>query len=85
MAKKTHDYCTQRWGWAISTVRLISATKVSMLGHGMGIKEGDEIQMEMKSKKVGRFEVTKISYFDNPTDMWDMEAQFLGYTDDKKD
>jgi hypothetical protein len=75
-----HDYTQNSWGHAVTYINPISDTTLNMLEHGNGIQVGHTLTMKMKSNRVGQFKVVKISYFDNPTDMWNMDATFIGYT-----
>jgi hypothetical protein len=76
---KTHDYTEQFWGHAISSFHKKSDTVLSMMGHGDGIKKGDLLTMKMQSGRIGKFKVLTVSYFSDPSDMWQLDAEFQGY------
>lgn len=79
---KNHNYVDQGWGWAVSSISANpDGCSVSMSGHGSGIRKSDTLTMKMRSGKIGKFEVTKIEYCNNPSDMWSMEAMFVGYVE----
>lgn len=77
---KNHDYTDQYWGHAISMITpLKKAGLFSMTGHGESIKKGHTLTMKMQSGRIGKFAVNKISYYQDPRDMWNLEATFTGY------
>lgn len=42
-------------------------------------QNGDELRCEMNSGKIARFEIKKVEYFRDPSDMWFAEASDIGY------
>jgi hypothetical protein len=80
-APTTHDYTQRYWGhdYVITDVHN-EGQRLSMCGWGRGIKAGDYILL-VSMRRPGenpstRYQVDSIEYYNDPADMWRMEASF---------
>lgn len=78
----THNYNRRCWGhdYAITSVRK-GGLEISVVGWGHGISAGDFMLLEGQSTEPGanpdtRYRVKKVQYYEDPADMWSMEATF---------
>lgn len=77
--KNVINYVEQFWGHAISMVKQNKDGSVFIMGHGRGITQDSYLLVQMASEKTGYMQILDISYFSNPTDMWEATAKFVGY------
>ncbi len=69
----THDYAENRWGHAIEILTVEDEGKsLWVAGFGLGVDEGDFIILDNHGRGEGttRYQVTEISYYRDPPDMW---------------
>lgn len=73
---QTHDYTVRYWGHSYEILRLIDdGAKVSICGHGLGIRTGDFVIFTNKCGTT-RYKVLEIEYRGDPNDMWFATMEF---------
>lgn len=72
--RKTHDYTVRKQGHDFAVMN-VGGYRISIYGWGRGISAGDYIILP---NKVGttRYRFDRITYFEDPPDMWSGEAVF---------
>jgi hypothetical protein len=81
-AYRLFDYTTEKRRWGHDIIHLASQEsneKLNIMGFGKGIKEGDVIIVGSVYGTTGTagYLVEKISYLDNPADMWNADVSFI--------
>ena len=72
----THDYTKRYWGHDYTFDPIDKGQKASMMGWGLGIKNGDYILLQDGPDRSTRYQITKIEYMSDPQDMWSAKAVF---------
>ena len=80
MEPKTHDYRRGNRGWGhdytVSKV-IDGGQKLDAMGWGTGLQKGDYLLMQSNSESgETRYQITDISYFRDPEDMWSATLEF---------
>ena len=72
---KTHDFIDCSWGHSCSFTPIDKGLKGSIIGHGGGISKGDYLLLK-NGEHSTRYQVTEISYYSDPTDMFRGKVDF---------
>lgn len=75
---KTHDYTKRCWGHDYAITKIINDGKIiSIMGWGYGLNKDDFLLLEGNKKlESTRYLIKEIKYFNNPSDMWSVLAEF---------
>lgn len=79
---KTHDFTRPGWGWAIGSWIPVDreGLVVRALGHGRGLEHGDFIILSSGGGQTTRYQISKVDYFRDPSDMWNAVLKFAPRT-----
>lgn len=76
---QTHDYTERYWGHDYTFKPLVGGLHGRMTGWGRGIKGGDYLIIQ-NGQETSRYIVDSISYYRDPSDMWEAEVSFAPRT-----
>lgn len=83
--RKTHDYTNPCWGHDLTFEIEDGGRRLSAMGWGHGIRDGDFILIENKNPSPGansstRYRFTEVKYLGDPSDMWSATLIFAPRT-----
>lgn len=70
-----HDYTKRYWGHDYTFEPIDGGMKGRMMGWGSGIEKGDFLLLDNEGQST-RYLVRRIEYFQDPPDMWRIDAVF---------
>lgn len=77
MEPKTHDYTRTGWGHGYSIGRVLDGgQKLSAIGVGRGISQGDYILMADGDGGTTRYQFESVTYSNDPKDLWRATLKF---------
>jgi len=75
---KTHDYTSERRRWGHDyAITQVKDNTINICGWGYGLSKGDYfVFTNQKTHDSTRYQIKKIEYYADPTDMWRAEMVF---------
>jgi hypothetical protein len=70
----TWDYSNRYWGHDYTVID-VDGAKLRLTGWGSGLQKGDFIILRVVAGTT-RYQLTDVSYYSDPHDMWKAEAKF---------